>query len=75
MMYDLLTMKQTTVRLPAELAEATEAAARANGTSVNQFIIDALASEIQRLRENDEFQGRLRRLVEDNKAILDRLAQ
>jgi len=28
MMYDLLTMKQTTVRLPAELAEATEAAAR-----------------------------------------------
>ena len=68
-------MKQTTVRLPTELAEAAVAAARANGTSVNQFIIDALASEIQRLRENDEFQARLRRLVEDNKAILDRLAQ
>ena len=42
---------------------------------MNQFIIDALASEIQRLRENEEFQARVRRLVEDNKAILDRLAQ
>ncbi|MFZ8877716.1 MAG: hypothetical protein ACO2Z4_09895, partial [Ilumatobacteraceae bacterium] len=55
--------------------ETARRTARANGTSVNQFIIDALASEIQRLRENDEFQARLRRLVEDNKAILDRLAQ
>ncbi len=67
-------MKQTTVRMPVELAEAAEAAARANGSSVNQFIIDALASEIQRLRENEEFQARVRRLVEDNKASLDRLA-
>ena len=68
-------MKQTTVRMPVELAEAAEAAARANGSSVNQFIIGALASEIQRLRDNEEFQARVRRLVEDNKAILDRLAQ
>ena len=38
--------KQTTVRLPEDLAEDAEAVARVKGTSVNQLIIDSLATEI-----------------------------
>ena len=36
--------KQTTVRLPDELADEVDAVARAKGTSVNQLIIDAFKS-------------------------------
>ncbi len=34
-------IKQTTVRLPEELADDAEAVARVKGTSVNALIIDA----------------------------------
>ena len=42
--------KQTTVRLPDDLAGKAEAVARAKGTSVNQLIIDSLVIEIDRVR-------------------------
>ena len=38
--------KQTTVRLPEELAEQAEAVARVKGTSVNALIVDSLAAEV-----------------------------
>ena len=38
--------KQTTVRLPEELADEAEAVARVRGTSVNALIVDALAAEV-----------------------------
>lgn len=66
--------KQTTVRLPDELADQVEAVARAQGTSVNQFIIDALHIEIDRVRKDEDFQARVKRLVERDREILDRLA-
>ena len=36
--------KQTTVRLPDDLADDAEAVARVRGDSVNQLIIDSLAA-------------------------------
>ena len=36
--------KQTTVRLPEDLAEEAEAGARVKGTSVNALIIESLSS-------------------------------
>ncbi len=67
--------KQTTVRLPDELADEAEAVARVKGTSVNQLIIDSLSAEIERVRADDEFTSRAKRLIERDKELLERLAK
>lgn len=67
--------KQTTVRLPEDLAEDAEAVARVQGTSVNQLIIDSLAAEIDRVRSDDDFTQRAKRLLERDRELLDRLAK
>lgn len=67
--------KQTTVRLPDDLAAEAEAVARVRGDSVNQLIIDALAAEIERVRADDDFTARAKKLLERDREILDRLAK
>jgi predicted transcriptional regulator len=67
--------KQTTVRLPDELADKVDAVARAQGKSVNQLIIDSLTAEIDRVRDDKDFLATLKRLVDRDQEILDRLAQ
>ena len=67
--------KQTTVRLPDNLADDAEAVARVRGDSVNQLIIDALAAEIERVRADDDFTARAKKLLERDREILDRLAK
>ena len=67
--------RQTTVRLPDELADEVDAVARAKGTSVNQLIIDSLAAEIERARHDQDFMATLKRLVNRDQEILDRLAK
>ncbi len=67
--------KQTTVRLPQELADQAEAVARVRGTSVNQLIVDSLASELERVRADKDFTTRARTLLERDKELLDRLAR
>jgi hypothetical protein len=67
--------KQTTVRLPEDLAEEAEAVARVNGTSVNALIIESLTAEIARVRANKEFTTRLSKILERDKELLDRLAR
>ncbi len=67
--------KQTTVRLPDDLADKAEVVARAKGTSVNQLIIDSLVIEIDRVRADTEFMLRAIELVERDKEILDKLAK
>ena len=67
--------KQTTVRLPDDLADKAEVVARAKGTSVNQLIIDSLAIEIDRVRADTEFMSRAKERVERDREILDELAK
>ena len=67
--------KQTTVRLPDDLADKAEVIARTRGTSVNQLIIDALVIEIDRVRSDTSFMSRAKELVERDKEILDELAK
>ena len=67
--------KQTTVRLPEELAEEAEAVARVKGTSVNALIIESLSAEIARVRADRDFTARAGRLLERDKELLDRLAR
>jgi hypothetical protein len=49
--------------------------ARVRGTSVNQLIIDSLAAEIERVRADESFTTRARRLLERDRELLDRLAR
>ena len=72
--HDVMT-KQTTVRLPEELADDAEAVARINGTSVNALIVDALTAEIERVRRDEDFTNRAKQLLERDKELLKRLAQ
>ena len=67
--------KQTTVRLPKDLAEAAEAVARVKGTSVNALIIESLSAEVARVRADKEFTSRANRLLKRDKELLDRLAR
>jgi UDP:flavonoid glycosyltransferase YjiC (YdhE family) len=61
--------------LPDQLADDAEAVARVRGGSVNQLIIDSLAAEIERVRNDDEFTARATQLLERDREILDRLAK
>ena len=67
--------RQTTVRLPDELASEAEAVARVQGTSVNQLIIDSLTAEIERVRSDEDFTSRAKQLIERGKELLERLAK
>lgn len=67
--------RQTTVRLPDKLADEAEAVARVQGGSLNQLIVDSLASEIERVRNDEDFTARAKRLLARDKEILDRLAK
>ncbi len=67
--------KQTTVRLPDELADQAEAVARVRGTSVNALIVDSLAAEIEKVRADKSFTARAKKLLERDKELLDRLAR
>ncbi len=67
--------KQTTVRLPECLADDAEAVARVKGTSVNALIIDALKAEIERVRHDEHFTSRAKKLLERDRELLERLAR
>ncbi len=67
--------RQTTVRLPEDLAQQAEAVARVQGSSVNQLVVDSLRAEIERVRADEDFTARARRLIERDQELLDRLAQ
>lgn len=67
--------RQTTLRLPEDLADKAEVVARAAGKSLNQFIIDSLAVEIDRVRKDREFMDTLERLLERDRDILKALGE
>lgn len=68
-------IRQTTVRLPEDLADDAEAVARVKGTSVNALIIDALKAEIERVRQDEDFTSRAKQLLERDRELLERLAK
>jgi hypothetical protein len=45
------------------------------GTSVNALVIDSLAAEFERVRDDKDFTSRARELLERDKELLDRLAR
>jgi len=67
--------KQTTVRLPDDLAAEAETVARVRGESLNQLIIESLEAEIARVRLDADFVARARMLLERDREIINRLAE
>jgi hypothetical protein len=67
--------KNMTVRLPDQLAADTEAMARVEGQSINETVKEALAEAIERRRKDPEFRARLRKIVQDDQELLERLAK
>jgi predicted transcriptional regulator len=67
--------KNLTVRLDDELAADTEALARAEGQSLNETVKTALREAVERRRKDPKFKARLRRIVNEDKELLERLAK
>ena len=70
-----MTKKTTTIRMPEDLAATVEVVARGRGVSVNNFVLDALTAEVERVRHDDVFMSKLREITNRDQEILDRLAQ
>lgn len=49
------------LRLPASLKQSVERAARDDGTSLNQFIVTAIAEKLAAIKTADYFQERAKR--------------
>lgn len=73
--YHATMAKNMTVRLDEELAADTEALARAEGKSLNETVKAALREAVERRRKDPEFKARLRRIIEEDRELLERLAK
>ncbi len=67
--------KNLTVRLDDELAADTEAIARTENQSINQTVKQALTEAVERRRADPVFQARVRRIIEEDRELLERLAK
>ena len=67
--------KAMTLRLPADKAAELEAVARADHKAVSEAVRDAIDKMIDDRRQDKEFQSRLKAMIREDKAVLDRLAK
>jgi predicted transcriptional regulator len=68
-------VKQTTVRLPDDLAAQAEIVARVRGTSLNALLVEALAAELARTGADKRFTSRAREAIKRDKDAIRRLAR
>jgi hypothetical protein len=67
--------KNFTVRLPDDVAADAEALARAEGKSLNETVKTALIEAVERRRDDPEFKKTLKKVIEQDRELLDRLAR
>jgi len=67
--------KAMTLRMPSGTAKELEVTAKIDGVSVSEAVRSAIESHIENRREDEEFRERLRRSIEENKELLERLAR
>jgi predicted transcriptional regulator len=67
--------KSFTVRLDDDLAADAEALARAEGKSLNETVKLALSEAVERRRRDPDFRARVRRIIEQDRELLERLAK
>jgi predicted transcriptional regulator len=67
--------KAMTLRLQDELARELEAVARVENITVSEAVRRAITEHVAAKRADREFQERLDRFMNENQAILERLAR
>jgi predicted transcriptional regulator len=67
--------KNLTIRLDDELAADTAALARAEGVSLNETVKQALKEAVERRRSDPAFKARVRRIIDEDRELLERLAK
>ena len=67
--------KNLTVRLDDDLAADTEALARAEGQSLNETVKTALREAVERRRRDPAFAARVKRIIEEDRELLERLSK
>jgi predicted transcriptional regulator len=67
--------KNLTVRLDDDLAADTEALARAEGQSLNETVKSALRDAVELRRADPKFKARVKRIIEEDRELLERLAK
>lgn len=73
--HDTMSSRQTTVRLPEDVADKAELIARTQGKSLNQLIIDSLVVEIDRVKQDKEFMDTVNRILDRDRDILKALGE
>jgi hypothetical protein len=67
--------KVTTVRMSAEQAAQLEAVAKVDDIPVSEAIRQAISTHIAERRKDQEFRERLRRRLDEDRVILEKLAE
>lgn len=67
--------KVTSIRMPAELAAQIEAVARAEGVSISELMRAAAYRYIATRRADHDFQKRLSKRLEEDREVLELLAE
>lgn len=67
--------KNFTVRLPDDVAADAEALARAEGKSLNETVKTALIEAVERRRKDPEFKKTIKKIIDRDRELLERLAR
>jgi predicted DNA-binding protein len=70
-----MTTKVTSLRLPDYMAAELSAVARADDMPVSEAVREAIEKHIAERRADEQFQQRLKKLLEEDQEVLKRLAQ
>lgn len=67
--------RNLTVRLPDDLAADAEALARVERKSLNELVADSLSDAVEQRRRDPAFKARVRRIIDEDRELLERLAR
>jgi hypothetical protein len=67
--------KAMTLRLSTQAAKELETVAQVDDVPVSEAVRVAIDAHIEKRRQDKEFKDRLRRSIEENQEILERLAE
>ncbi|MXW61077.1 MAG: ribbon-helix-helix protein, CopG family [Acidimicrobiaceae bacterium] len=67
--------RTTTIRQAAQQAAELDAVARVDGVSTSEAVRAAIAEHIENRRRDPAFQARLKRIIDEERVVLKRLAQ
>ncbi len=73
--HGVIMAKNLTVRLDDDLAADAEALARAEGKSLNETVKLALSEAVERRRRDPKFKQRIKKIIEQDRELLERLAK